>query len=96
MSGSAWLVVGFLGQLLFSMRFIIQWLATEQARKSIVPELFWYFSLAGGCTLLSYAIYKQDPVFITGQAAGLLIYLRNIYFIWRERRDKAAPPDVVG
>jgi lipid-A-disaccharide synthase-like uncharacterized protein len=92
---TTWLVVGFLGQTLFSMRFIIQWLASERARKSIVPELFWYFSLAGGVTLLSYAIHREDPVFITGQAAGLVIYLRNIYFIRRERRDTAAPPDVV-
>lgn len=81
-----WLVIGFLGQGLFSARFLIQWIASEKARKSIIPHAFWLFSILGGATLLAYAIYRQDPVFIAGQAAGLLIYSRNIYFILRERR----------
>ncbi|MFN0263734.1 lipid-A-disaccharide synthase N-terminal domain-containing protein [Tepidamorphus sp. 3E244] len=81
-----WLAIGFVGQALFSGRFLVQWIASEKARKSIIPHAFWIFSVAGGATLLAYAIYKQDPVFITGQAAGLLIYSRNIYFILRERR----------
>ena len=76
-----WLAIGFAGQLLFSSRFIIQWLATEKARRSIIPRAFWYFSLAGGITLLSYAIYRQDPVFIMGQSTGIIIYLRNLFFI---------------
>jgi lipid-A-disaccharide synthase-like uncharacterized protein len=82
-----WTVIGFLGQAMFSARFIVQWLATERARRSIVPLAFWYFSLLGGATLLSYAIYKRDPVFIVGQAAGLVVYLRNLYFIRTGRRQ---------
>ena len=81
-SEKAWLGVGFLAQLMFSMRFIVQWIATEKARASIIPENFWYFSFFGGILLLAYACYREDPVFILGQAAGLIIYSRNIYFIW--------------
>jgi lipid-A-disaccharide synthase-like uncharacterized protein len=84
-----WLIIGFTGQALFSMRFLLQWIYSERLKKSVIPTAFWYFSLAGGATLLSYAIYKQDPVFIVGQAAGLLIYSRNLYFIIRERRSTA-------
>ncbi len=76
-----WLAVGFLGQFMFSMRFLTQWISSEKQRKSVIPVAFWYFSLAGGATLLTYAIYREDPVFIVGQAGGLLIYLRNLYFI---------------
>lgn len=76
-----WLCIGLVGQCLFFMRFFVQWLASERQRKSIIPTAFWYFSLAGGLTLLAYAVYRQDPVFIIGQSAGLFIYLRNIYFI---------------
>lgn len=76
-----WLVIGFAGQALFTARFLVQWLASERARKSIVPLAFWYFSLGGGLTLLAYALYKRDPVFIVGQATGTFIYLRNLYFI---------------
>jgi lipid-A-disaccharide synthase-like uncharacterized protein len=85
-----WLIVGFIGQGLFSARFIVQWLASERLRRSIIPVAFWYFSLAGGVTLLSYAIYKADPVFITGQAGGLVIYFRNLYFIHRDRSRASA------
>ncbi|MFK5980747.1 MAG: lipid-A-disaccharide synthase N-terminal domain-containing protein [Rhizobiaceae bacterium] len=81
-----WLTVGFGAQLMFSMRFLIQWIASEKARASIVPETFWYFSFAGGAMLLVYAIYRVDPVFIMGQATGLLIYSRNIYFIWSNKK----------
>ena len=81
-----WISVGFIAQFLFSMRFIVQWLATEKARASIIPETFWYFSFFGGLLLLAYSIYRADPVFILGQAAGLVIYSRNIYFIWLGKR----------
>lgn len=76
-----WVCIGFLGQGLFTMRFFVQWLASEKQKKSVIPRAFWYFSLAGGLTLFSYALYRQDPVFIIGQGTGLLIYLRNLYFI---------------
>jgi lipid-A-disaccharide synthase-like uncharacterized protein len=87
MQAMIWLAVGFAGQALFSMRFIVQWWASERQKRSVIPVAFWYFSLAGGVTLLCYAIYRQDPVFIAGQAGGLFIYSRNLYFIYRERRD---------
>jgi lipid-A-disaccharide synthase-like uncharacterized protein len=82
-----WIMIGFFAQFMFSMRFIVQWVASEKARASIVPETFWYFSVAGGAMLLAYAIYRMDPVFILGQAAGLVIYARNIYFIWLGKRE---------
>jgi lipid-A-disaccharide synthase-like uncharacterized protein len=74
---------------MFSMRFVVQWLATEKARASIIPETFWYFSVLGDALLLAYAIYRMDPVFIVGQAAGLVIYARNIYFIWLGKRAQS-------
>jgi lipid-A-disaccharide synthase-like uncharacterized protein len=87
-----WLAVGFAGQGLFSARFLIQWLSSERARRSVVPVAFWYFSIAGGASLLAYALYRRDPVFVLGQSGGLAIYLRNLYFILRERRRVAADP----
>ena len=82
---TTWLIIGFWGQALFSARFLIQWLASERAKQSVIPVLFWYFSIFGGTTLLIYAIHKQDPVFIVGQGSGLLIYARNLYFVLREK-----------
>lgn len=76
-----WIVIGFIGQSLFFMRFFVQWLASEKAGRSVMPHAFWYFSLAGGVTLFAYALWRQDPVFILGQSTGMLIYARNLYFI---------------
>jgi lipid-A-disaccharide synthase-like uncharacterized protein len=76
---------GLAGQALFMMRFVAQWFASEKAKRSVMPEVFWYFSFGGGIVLLTYAIVRNDPVFILGQATGLLIYTRNIIFIWRAR-----------
>ena len=76
-----WIIIGFLGQALFSARFFVQWLASERVKRSVIPTAFWYFSLAGGVTLLAYAIHRQDPVFIAGQGLGLVVYLRNLYLI---------------
>jgi lipid-A-disaccharide synthase-like uncharacterized protein len=84
-----WLGLGFLAQLLFATRFIVQWIASEKARRSIVPETFWYFSFAGGFLLFCYAIYRLDPVFMLGQGTGLLIYARNIQMIWHSRATDA-------
>ncbi|MCU0968849.1 MAG: lipid-A-disaccharide synthase N-terminal domain-containing protein [Rubrivivax sp.] len=86
-----WLAVGFAGQALFSARFVIQWLKSERLRRSVVPVAFWYFSLGGGATLLAYAIHRGDPVFIFGQAVGLVIYLRNLWLIRREAPALEAP-----
>jgi lipid-A-disaccharide synthase-like uncharacterized protein len=78
-----WLGIGLFGQSFFSARFLVQWIASERRRKSVVPNQFWYFSVGGGLILLAYAIYRRDPVFILGQTAGLLVYARNLYFIHR-------------
>jgi len=83
-----WLAIGFTAQFMFTMRFLVQWISSERARQSIVPETFWYFSFVGGLMLLVYAIHRMDPVFIVGQAAGLFIYSRNIYFIWRSKQNR--------
>jgi lipid-A-disaccharide synthase-like uncharacterized protein len=79
-----WLGIGLLGQALFSARFLVQWIASERKKQSVVPTHFWYFSVGGGVTLLAYAIYRVDPVFIIGQASGLVIYARNLWFIHRK------------
>lgn len=75
-----WLIVGLLGQALFFGRFLVQWIASERARRSVVPIGFWYMSIAGGLITLVYAIYQQDPVFILGQTTGTIVYVRNIHF----------------
>ncbi|MCP4668504.1 MAG: lipid A biosynthesis acyltransferase [Deltaproteobacteria bacterium] len=85
---TTWLVIGFTAQLLFSARFLVQWIASERARKSVVPLAFWFLSLAGGGLLLSYAIWRKDPVFILGQTGGLIVYFRNLHLIFKEKRDK--------
>ena len=80
-------VIGLLGQLLFTARFLVQWIASERAGKSVIPISFWFFSLGGGFILLGYAIYRQDPVFIIGQALGSLIYIRNLMLIAKSKRE---------
>ncbi|MDK3017087.1 lipid-A-disaccharide synthase N-terminal domain-containing protein [Pseudodonghicola flavimaris] len=82
-----WVIIGLGAQILFSMRFIIQWIASEKQRRSVVPELFWWFSIIGGVTLLAYAVHRQDPVFILGQSLGVVIYLRNLWLIYAEKRS---------
>jgi len=77
-----WLGIGFFGQGLFFMRWVVQWISSEKKKKSEIPVLFWYFSLIGGIITLIYAIYRVDPVFILAQSFGLIVYLRNIYFIY--------------
>ncbi|MGB3272439.1 MAG: lipid-A-disaccharide synthase N-terminal domain-containing protein [Xanthobacteraceae bacterium] len=85
-----WVALGFVAQAFFTMRFVVQWIASERARKSIIPVAFWFFSIGGGVLLLIYALYRRDPVFIAGQAFGLLVYFRNVYFIMAHRRETAA------
>jgi lipid-A-disaccharide synthase-like uncharacterized protein len=81
-----WVVlIGFVGQALFTMRFVVQWIATERAKKSVIPVAFWFFSIGGGLVLLGYALYIADPVFILGQAFGVFVYGRNLYFVYREK-----------
>lgn len=86
-SFDTWVIIGFIGQFMFTMRFISQWLASEKEKKSVIPFSFWIFSILGGAIVLGYAIHKQDPVFIVGQATGLLIYFRNLYFVLTEKKQ---------
>jgi lipid-A-disaccharide synthase-like uncharacterized protein len=81
-----WVFLGIVAQGLFTMRFVVQWLASEKAGKSVVPMAFWLFSISGGVLLLVYALYRRDPVFIAGQGLGVFIYLRNLQFVLRERK----------
>jgi lipid-A-disaccharide synthase-like uncharacterized protein len=84
-----WLLIGFLGQALFTSRFIVQWFKSEIVGKSVIPVAFWWFSVGGGVVLLSYAIHQLDPVFICGQAGGLVVYARNLYLVYREKAQTA-------
>jgi lipid-A-disaccharide synthase-like uncharacterized protein len=84
------MLVGFIGQALFTMRFVVQWIATERAKKSVIPVAFWFFSIGGGIVLFGYALYIADPVFILGQGFGVFVYLRNLYFVYREKRAAKA------
>ena len=82
------LIVGFVGQGLFASRFIIQWIYSEKKGESHIPIIFWYLSIFGGIGLLIYAIYRKDPVIISGQSFGLFIYLRNLYLIYKNKNEK--------
>jgi lipid-A-disaccharide synthase-like uncharacterized protein len=84
-----WLLVGLGGQVLFMLRFVIQWLHSERQRKSVIPESFWYLSIAGALVLLAYSVYRRDAVFILGQVLGVGIYLRNLALIRSERTRSA-------
>lgn len=86
-----WVVIGLAGQMLFMMRFLVQWVQSERAKRSVMPVAFWYFSIAGGLVLLSYAIWRRDPVFILGQSLGVVIYARNLWLIHAERRRDGTP-----
>jgi lipid-A-disaccharide synthase-like uncharacterized protein len=88
----SWLVLGFAGQAFFSSRFLVQWVVSERRRASVVPTIFWYLSLGGGLCLLAYAVLRQDPVFIVGQGAGLVVYFRNLVLISKQRRAEGSRP----
>lgn len=87
-----WLLVGVIGQTVFTSRFVLQWVYSERRGYSAIPLVFWYASLVGAALLLGYAIHLRDPVFIAGQSGGLLIYLRNLQLRWREARAAGASP----
>ena len=82
----AWLIVGLLGQLFFSARFIVQWIYSEKKGESHIPIIFWYLSIFGGIGLLIYAIFRKDPVIILGQTFGIFIYLRNLILIYKNKK----------
>ena len=84
------ILIGYVAQSLFAMRFVVQWIASERAGKSVVPTAFWVISIGGGLMLLGYALYRKDPVFIIGHATGLFVYLRNLQFVMRGRTTAAA------
>jgi lipid-A-disaccharide synthase-like uncharacterized protein len=85
-----WVILGIVAQLLFTARFVVQWIASERAGHSVIPLAFWVFSIFGGLLLLVYALYRKDAVFIAGQAFGVFVYLRNLYFVMRDREGTAA------
>ena len=82
------LIIGFLGQGLFASRFIVQWIYSEKKGSSEIPIIFWYLSIFGGLGLLTYAIFRKDPVIIVGQLCGILIYTRNLYLIYRKKNNE--------
>jgi lipid-A-disaccharide synthase-like uncharacterized protein len=83
-----WLMVGFAGQIAFTGRFVLQWLYSEYKKRSVIPTSFWYLSIVGSTLLFAYAIYRQDPVFIAGQAFGSIVYLRNLQLINKSKSLK--------
>ncbi len=85
-----WIILGFAGQGLFFMRFLVQWISSERKGESVVPVYFWYFSIAGALVILVYAWHQQDPVFIVGQASALLIYIRNLMLIHKQNHATPA------
>ncbi len=85
-----WLLLGIVGQGLFTMRFLVQWLSSEREGRSVVPVAFWFFSIAGGLITLVYGLAKREPIIIMGQALSIIIYVRNLMLIAKDRRGKAA------
>lgn len=85
-----WLAVGLIGQLMFTLRFVVQWIHSERHQKSVIPVSFWYFSLIGGLTVLAYGVHKVEPVIILGQLPGTFVYARNLMLIRREHHDVLA------
>jgi lipid-A-disaccharide synthase-like uncharacterized protein len=81
-----WLIFGFAGQGFFGIRFFLQWLKSEKEQKSIIPDTFWYFSIAGGISLFAYAVHKGDPVFMLGNFLGIFVYSRNLYFVRKAKK----------
>lgn len=85
-ANAIWVGIGLFGQVLFTSRFLVQWIASERKRESVIPMSFWWLSILGGLTLLCYAIWRLDPVFILGQSTGLIVYIRNVVLIRRKAR----------
>jgi len=85
-----WVLLGFAAQAFFTARFAVQWIASERVGRSVIPVAFWWCSIGGGLLLFVYALYRRDPVFIAGQGFGVFVYLRNLYFVLREKKQGAA------
>jgi lipid-A-disaccharide synthase-like uncharacterized protein len=88
-SEELWVAFGLIGQAMFFGRFLVQWIASERAGRSVIPVAFWFLSIAGGAIVLVYSIYRLDPVFIIGNTTGVLIYGRNLFLVSREKRETA-------
>lgn len=91
-SEKLWIGFGLAGQVIFGLRFLIQWIASERKKESYIPVFFWYLSLGGAAILLTYAIHRRDPVFILGQTTGFIVYVRNIMLIYKKRRTQPETP----
>jgi lipid-A-disaccharide synthase-like uncharacterized protein len=85
-----WVGVGLVGQAIFSARFIVQWIVSERRKRSVIPISFWFLSMAGSLVLLAYAVHRRDPVFILGQAGGMVVYSRNLWLILRGQSEQEA------
>ena len=85
-----WVVLGLVAQAMFTMRFVVQWIASERQGRSVIPIAFWFFSIGGGVLLLGYALYRKDIVFILGQGFGVFVYVRNLYLVLKERDTQRA------
>jgi lipid-A-disaccharide synthase-like uncharacterized protein len=83
---NGWLIIGLAGQIVFGLRFLVQWICSERRKESYIPVVFWYLSLGGGAILLAYAIHRQDPVFILGQSMGVIVYVRNLILISQKKK----------
>ncbi|MFN8710286.1 MAG: lipid-A-disaccharide synthase N-terminal domain-containing protein [Planctomyces sp.] len=94
-SEQAWVTFGIVGQLVFMARFIVQWISSEKAGRSVMPASFWFLSIGGSAVLMAYAIHRRDPVFILGQSTGMFIYVRNIQLIMKERAAEARSAEVL-
>ena len=90
MTVTQWVIIGFVGQAFFGARFIIQWVVSEKKGESTIPLAFWYCSIGGAVVLLTYAIHRQDPVFIVGQSLGSIVYIRNLILIDRKKKALAS------
>ncbi|HBF30692.1 lipid-A-disaccharide synthase N-terminal domain-containing protein [Rhizobium sp.] len=86
-----WLVLGLVAQLLFSLRFIIQWLVSEKQKRSVIPSAFWWFSVFGGILLLAYGIHRGEPIIILGQAMGIVVYIRNLMLVYQGEKTELPP-----
>src|SRR3974390_3132881 len=84
------ILIGYLAQAMFAMRFVVQWIASERSGESVIPTALWVFSIGGGIEVLRAEMYRKDPVFIIGQAFGVFVYLRNLQFVLRGGRQGAA------
>lgn len=89
-----WLAVGFAGQGLFAIRWLVQWFSSERQRRSVIPISFWWISMIGSIILLAYSFYRMDPVFIMGTMFNSVVYVRNLYLIHRARAEDASSESV--